>query len=269
VDSRKNLLVAAGLGAGLVALAVVVTVVGERTERSATGHAVGGEGAGADAAVAALGAEAAPVAGDALERAVLDGALEAALVSPDNTLGVRARWSERPLPTAPGDARWLVCPAAVVDARLDDLARVVAAVERRAAFEGADPAGALEMAPYRALYGRPEGADDPVDPRPARAADRLGPGPLPYPGGPAATPGDATARLVAVIDTDGDGQISAAEFALMAPPFVQMATFDADRSGALAPAEVEAMLATQNPLIAMDPGSARQEGPVRPGGPRR
>ncbi|MFZ5481716.1 MAG: hypothetical protein ACOZNI_33445 [Myxococcota bacterium] len=59
---------------------------------------------------------------------------------------------------------------------------------------------------------------------------------------------DPIVRLLAVLDGDGDGRLSAAEFARVTWPGTEMAPFDADASGDLDAVELRAMVWAASPL---------------------
>lgn len=77
------------------------------------------------------------------------------------------------------------------------------------------------------------------------------------PAGPAL--GDqAAVELMAVLDTDGDGVLSADEFALRAEPGVQLETWDLDGDNAVSVGELRSGMWTNSPLIE---GHAKPEKP--------
>lgn len=58
---------------------------------------------------------------------------------------------------------------------------------------------------------------------------------------------EITAAILARVDTDGDGRVSAAEYGKVGLEDVPLATFDVDRDGSLSAVEVEASFLKESP----------------------
>lgn len=83
---------------------------------------------------------------------------------------------------------------------------------------------------------------------------------------PPAVAGPSVTRLVSVLDSDGDGRLSAPELARSAHPALAWQRFDVDHDDALSAEEVAVLLREVSPMPSDHPGTAPGQARPAPGG---